>query len=90
MYDTPLTIEQILTNLAETPARLAGLTEGLTPAQLLEVTEPGEWSARDGTCRPVLICGEAIVKILSEEKPTFKAVNPLLDQEDELCELGLL
>ena len=29
MYDTPRTIEQILTMLAETPARLADLTEGL-------------------------------------------------------------
>jgi hypothetical protein len=47
VYDTPLTIEQILTNLAETPARLYGLTEGLTPAQLLEPPEPDEWSARD-------------------------------------------
>jgi hypothetical protein len=91
MYDTPLTIEQILTNLAETPARLAGLTEGLTPAQLLEVTEPGEWSARDVLAH-LQACsdmwGKAIVKILSEEKPTFKAVNPVTwIKKTNYCEL---
>ena len=51
MYDTPRTIEQILTMLAEAPSRLAGLTEGLPPVQLLAPPEPGEWSARDvGEC----------------------------------------
>jgi hypothetical protein len=91
VYDTPLTIEQILTNLAETPARLAGLTEGLTPAQLLEPPEPGEWSARDvlahlRACSD--IWGKAIVKILSEEKPTVKAVNPVTwIKKTNYCEL---
>ena len=47
MYDRPLTIEQILTLLAATPARLADLTDDLPPAQLLAPPEPGEWSARD-------------------------------------------
>ena len=41
------TIEQILTMLAAAPSRLADLTEGLPPAQLLAPPEPGEWSARD-------------------------------------------
>jgi hypothetical protein len=91
VYDTPLTIEQILTNLAETPARLAGLTEGLTPAQLLEPPEPGEWSARDVLAH-LRACsdmwGKAIVKILSEEKPTFKAVNPVTwIKKTNYCEL---
>jgi hypothetical protein len=47
LYDTPRTIEQILTMLAAAPARLAELTEGLPAAQLLTPPEPGEWSARD-------------------------------------------
>ena len=37
----------MLTMLAEMPSRIAVLTEGLTPAQLLAPPEPGEWSARD-------------------------------------------
>jgi hypothetical protein len=91
VYDTPLTIEQILTHLAETPARLAGLTEGLTPAQRLEPPESGEWSARDVLAH-LRACsdmwGKAIVKILSEEKPTFKAVNPVTwIKKTNYCEL---
>ena len=40
MYDRPLTIEQILTLLAATPARLADLTDGLPPVQLLLPPSP--------------------------------------------------
>jgi hypothetical protein len=80
MYDTPLTTKQILTYLAETPAHLAGITDGMTSAQLLASPEPGEWSARDVLAH-LRACadmwGQAMVKILSEEKPTFKAVNPV-------------
>ena len=47
MYDTPLTIDQNLTMLAVTPARLADLTAGLAPAQLLTPPEPGAWAARN-------------------------------------------
>lgn len=79
MYDTPLTIEQILTRLAATPSRLAGLIGGLTPAQLLAPPEPGEWSARDVLAH-LRACadmwGKCILVILREDRPTFKAVNP--------------
>jgi hypothetical protein len=84
MYDTPRTIEQILTMLAETPPRLADLTEDLPPAQLLAPSEPGEWSARD-VCEcthsaHLRACadmwGKYIAEILSEDRPTIKAVNP--------------
>jgi len=65
--------------LAATPARLADLTKGLTPAQLLAPPEPGEWSARDVLAH-LRACadmwGKYIVKILNEYRPTFKAVNP--------------
>jgi DNA-binding MarR family transcriptional regulator len=47
LYDRPLTIEQNLTLLAAAPTRLANLTNGLSPAQLLAPPKPGEWSARD-------------------------------------------
>jgi hypothetical protein len=43
----PLTIEQILTLLAETPSHITALTAGLAPAQLHTAPSPGEWSARD-------------------------------------------
>ncbi len=79
MYDTPLTIEQILTMLAAAPSRLAELTEGLPPAQLLAPPEPGEWSARDVLAH-LRACsdmwGKYIAVILSEDRPTIKAVNP--------------
>ncbi len=65
--------------LAATPSHLAGLTEGLPPAQLLAPPEPGEWSARDVLAH-LRACadmwGKAIVEILSEDRPTIKAVNP--------------
>lgn len=79
MYDKSLTIEQILALLGEAPSRLAGFTEILTPAELLTPPEPGEWSARDVLAH-LRACsdmwGRSIVQILSEDQPTFKAVNP--------------
>ena len=79
VYDSPLTIEQTLTMLAATPSRLADLADGLPPAQLLAPPEPGEWSARDVLAH-MRACsdmwGKYIAVILSEDRPTFKAVNP--------------
>ena len=79
MYDRPLTIGQNLSMLANTPSRLANLTEGLTPAQLRTPPEPGEWSARDVLAH-LRACsdmwGKYIVMILNEDHPTFKAMNP--------------
>ena len=79
MYDTPRTIEQLQTMLADAPSRLAELTESLSPAQLLAPPQPGEWSARDVLAH-LRACsdmwGKYIVVILSEDRPTFKAVNP--------------
>lgn len=79
MYDTPLTIEQNLALLAAAPARLADLANGLAPDQLLAPPAPGEWSARDVLAH-LRACadmwGSYIVKILGQDHPTFKAVNP--------------
>ena len=79
MYDTPLTIEQVLTLLAETPPRIAALSEGLSPAQLLAPPEAGEWSTLDVLAH-LRACsdmwGKYIAVILGEDSPTFKAVNP--------------
>jgi hypothetical protein len=79
MYDRPLTIEQNLSLLAATPSRLAGLTKGLLPAQLATPPEAGEWSARDVLAHLRAgsdMWGRYIVQILSEARPTIRAVNP--------------
>lgn len=79
MYDTKRTREQILTMLAAGPSRIADLTKGLAPAQLVAFPAPGEWSARDvlGHLRACAdMWGRSIRMILNEDKPTFKAVNP--------------
>ena len=79
MYDTPLTVEQNLTMLAATPPRLADLTDGLPPAQLVPPPAPGEWSARDVLAH-LRACadmwGKCIAEILRQDRPTIKAVNP--------------
>ncbi len=79
MYDRWLSIELNLTMLAAAPSRLAVLTEGLPPAQLLVPPRPGEWSARDVLAH-LRACadmwGKYIVVILNEDRPTYKAVNP--------------
>ena len=79
MYDKKKTVEQILTMLAAAPSRIAGLTEGLSPAELLTSPVPGEWSARDVLAH-LRACsdmwGKYIRLILDEDHPTFKAVNP--------------
>lgn len=79
MYDRPFTTEQILSMLAAAPSRIASLTEGLPPSQLLAPPGPGEWSARDVLAH-LRACadmwGKCIAVILSEDRPTIKAVNP--------------
>jgi len=79
VYDTPLTNEQILSLLAAAPPRLADLTQGLTPAQLVAAPGADEWSARDVLAH-LRACGDMWGKyiglILSDDRPTFKAVNP--------------
>ena len=74
VYDRPLTIEQNQTLLSATPARIADLTEGLSPALLLTPPEPGAWSARDvlahlRTCADMW--GKYLGMILSEHRPMF-------------------
>ena len=74
-----LTIEQVLTLLAETPPRIAALTAGLLPAQLHTPPNHGEWSANDvlahlRACADVW--GNCIAVIISEDTPTLRAVNP--------------
>ena len=79
MATRSLTIEQVLTLLAETPRRIAALTAGLAPTQLHSTTNRDEWSANDvlahlRSCAD--IWGGCIAAIIVEERPTLRAVNP--------------
>jgi len=74
-----LTIEQVLLVLAETPARIADLTTGLSPALLREALGPGEWSANEvlahlRACADVR--GDCIPAILAEDRPALRAIDP--------------
>jgi hypothetical protein len=75
----PIPLEEILTLLVEAPSRLAALTTRLTPAQLRTAPAPGEWSAVEvlthlRSCADVW--GDCIARILAEDKPTLRAVDP--------------
>jgi hypothetical protein len=75
-----LTVEQVLTLLAETPPRLAALTAGLSPAQLHTAPNHDAWSANDvlahlRACADVW--GGCVLTLIAEDTPTLRAVNPL-------------
>ena len=75
----PRPTEQILTMLADAPVRLAEITRDLPPDRLIAPPEPGEWSTRDvlGHLRACSdMWGGCMVRILNEDRPTIKAVNP--------------
>lgn len=79
MPSRSLTIEQVLTLLAETPRRIATLTAGLVPAQLHTAPNHDEWSANDvlahlRACADVW--GSCIEVIIAQDTPTIRAVNP--------------
>ena len=80
MHSRSLTIEQVLTLLAETSQRIAALTAGLAPAQLHIAPNHDEWSANDvlahlRACADVW--GNCMAAIIAEDVPTLRAVNPL-------------
>ena len=74
-----LTIEQVLTLLAQTPSRIAALTAGVASDQLHTAPSPDEWSANDvlahlRACADVW--GNCIEAIIAEDMPTLRAINP--------------
>jgi hypothetical protein len=74
-----LTIEQVLSLLAETPPRIAALTADLSPAQLHTTPNHDGWSANDvlahlRACADVW--GNCIVAMIEEDWPVLRAVNP--------------
>lgn len=77
--DLPLTIDQILTQLAEQPRAIAVLTGDLPRARLHRPAAPGEWSLNDElahlrSCSD--IWGSYIATIVDEDHPTIRAMNP--------------
>ncbi len=79
MAATSLTIEQILTVLEATPARIAEFTAGLTETQLQAAPRAGEWSINEvlahlRSCDDVW--GNSIATIIKQDMPTIRAINP--------------
>jgi hypothetical protein len=79
VYDTGLTIDQILAALAEQPKTIAGLTKGLPRTRLHRAPSRGEWSLNDvlahlRSCSDMW--GMYIATIVAEDRPTIKAMNP--------------
>jgi hypothetical protein len=75
----PLSTEEILGVLAQTPQRIAEFTDGLTLDQLRTAPAPGEWSVNEllahlRACADVW--GNCITHILEQDTPTLRAVNP--------------
>lgn len=79
MYDRPLTIDQILTQLEEQPEAIAALTAGLPQPRLHRPPRRGEWSVNDvlahlRSCADMW--GKYITTIIAEDRPTIRAMNP--------------
>ena len=75
----PLTTQQVLTLLAETPTRIAALTAGLAPAELHTSPTLDQWSANQvlahlRACADVW--GDCIAAIIAKDQPTLQAANP--------------
>lgn len=79
VYDTPLTIDQVLTRLAEQPREIAALTAGLPRARLHRAPSRGEWSVNDVLAH-LRSCGDMwgkyMAMIIAEDRTTIRAMNP--------------
>jgi len=79
VYDPPITIDQVLTQLKEQPEAIAALTAGVRQARLHRPTSHGEWSVNDvlahlRSCADMW--GKYIAMIVAEDHPTIRAINP--------------
>jgi DinB family protein len=79
VYDTPLTIDEVLTRLAEQPREITAFTAGLPRARLHRAPGQGEWSVNDvlahlRSCAD--IWGKYMATIIAEDRPTIRAMNP--------------
>ncbi len=78
MPRTRFPIEQLLAILSDTPRRIAEVTVDVPPG-VLRTAPSDEWSANDvlahlRSCADVW--GGCIARMLAEDKPTLRAVNP--------------
>ena len=74
-----MTTGKVLSLLAATPLGLAAASDGVSDSMLSTPPAPEEWSANDvlahlRSCADVW--GGCIERILAEDAPTFRAVNP--------------
>ncbi len=79
MARTKLTVGQTLAQLAAAPRQIRELTAELPAERLRASPAPGEWSANEilahlRACADVR--GGALLRILTEDQPTIRAVNP--------------
>jgi hypothetical protein len=79
VYDRPLTINQVLTQLREQPETIAALSAGLPRDALHRPESHGEWSVNDvlahlRSCADMW--GRYIAMIVAEDQPTIRAMNP--------------
>ncbi|HET9780519.1 MAG TPA: DinB family protein [Candidatus Dormibacteraeota bacterium] len=79
MYDTQLSIDEVLRALAEQPRTIAKATRGVSDERLRRSPGAGEWSVNDvlahlRSCADMW--GKYIALIVEEDHPTFRAVNP--------------
>jgi hypothetical protein len=79
MNVTSAEIEQLLIRLAETPRRLAVLTNGRVPVQLHAAPDQDTWSiqailAHLRSCADVW--GKSILSMIAEDNPTLRYVSP--------------
>ncbi len=74
-----LTVDEIIAILSETPDRIGGLTDGLSPAELRAAPVPGAWSISDVLAH-LRACGDVFggntLRILREDRPAWKGMNP--------------
>ena len=79
VYDTELTIDELLTRPTEQPKAIAALTAGLPRARLHRSPSRSEWSLNDvlahlRSCSDMW--GKYIATIIDEDRPTIRAMNP--------------
>ena len=80
--------EEILALLEETPERIATATAGLSATRARIAPDTGEWSLNDilahlRACADV--GGDAIARILAEDDPTLRAVDPRVHVTETDC-----
>jgi hypothetical protein len=79
MYDTPLTVGEVIVRLDEQLATISSLTANVPAARLQRPPSDHEWSVNDvlahlRSCADVW--GKYMAMIVTEDHPTIRAVNP--------------